>query len=120
MAVRREDVSVKVSDGGLLVPHVRKFPQIIIPGPKAPLEMPQGQSAAREGKCSKCGQHWRFRVGSMDTYGPVDSDADENRARALNKFLAYIRKGICPCCWTSDDRVFIAKHARSVVYERLD
>lgn len=119
MAVRREDVTVSATAGGILVPKVRKGPTIIVPH-KAPLTMPAGQSSTRRGKCSKCGKEWLFRVGNMDTYGAVDSDEDENRARALNKFLAYIRKGICPCCWTSDDRIFIAKHARSVYYERLD
>jgi hypothetical protein len=96
----------------------RKGPLLIVRGEPAPLALPK-EAKTFEGRCTRCGKMWRYRVGDIDAHEVV-SDATEAKARALNLFAAYTRKGIGPCCIPPNDRIYIAKHAGSVYYERLD
>ena len=70
-------------------------------------------------RCKRCGQMWRYTVGEVGTDRVIDEHTD-NQARAVSLFRQYRSKGIGPCCMKADHRLFIAKHARFVMYERLD
>jgi hypothetical protein len=95
----------------------RTSPLIIVKA-HAPLSLPK-EAKTFHGRCTVCGKAWLYRVGDIDAHEVV-SDATEAKARALNLFAAYTRRGIGPCCMKPNDRLFIAKHAGSVYYERLD
>ena len=70
-------------------------------------------------RCKRCGKLWRYTVGEMGA-DRVINDATDNQARAVSLFKQYRDRGIGPCCMKPDHRLFIAKHARFVMYERLD
>jgi hypothetical protein len=96
----------------------RRGPLIIVHEKPAPLTMPRKAHTFND-RCSLCGKLWRYTVGDVDAY-EVRDDITENKARALNLFLAYRKRGIGPCCMKVDDRLFIAANASFVLYERLD
>ena len=96
----------------------RKGPLIIVRGEPAPLALSKQQKTFKS-RCQVCGKAWLYRVGDIDAHEVV-SDATEAKARALNLFLSYTRRGIGPCCIPPNDRIYIARHAGSVYYERLD
>jgi hypothetical protein len=98
---------------GVALEH--RGPLIIVHEKPAPLTLPR-QAHVFEARCSRCGKLWRYTVGDMNAYA-VTSDLTENKARALNLFLAYRKRGVGPCCMKPDDRLFIASNASYVIYD---
>ena len=70
-------------------------------------------------RCKVCGKMWKYHIGEVGTERVID-DASDNQARAVSLFKQYRDRGVGPCCMKPEHRLFIAKHARFVMYERLD